>query len=41
MNPLAFLALIPLSMLAAMYLYERTHQEVAMRVRSDGRRAPR
>ena len=39
MNPLAFLALIPLSMLAAMYLYERTHSEVAVRVRTDGRRA--
>lgn len=39
MNPLAFLALIPLAMLAAMYLYERTHDEVAVRVRSDGRRA--
>lgn len=39
MNPLAFLALIPLSMLAAMFLYERTHDRVAVRVRSDGRRA--
>ena len=41
MNPLALLALIPISLLAAMFLYERTHQEVAVRVRSDGRRASR
>jgi hypothetical protein len=38
MNPLAFLALIPLSMLAAMFLYERTHDEAPVRVRTDGRR---
>jgi hypothetical protein len=38
MNPLALLSLIPLSMLAAMFLYERTHDEVAVRVRTDGRR---
>lgn len=39
MNPLAWLALIPLSMLAALFIYEHTHQSVAVRVRSDGRRA--
>ena len=41
MNPLALLALVPLAMLAAMFLYERTHEEVAVRVRSDGRRVSR
>jgi hypothetical protein len=39
MNPLVLLALVPLSMLAAMFAWERTHDEVAVRVRSDGRRA--
>jgi hypothetical protein len=41
MNPLAFLALVPLSMVAALYFFERTHQRIAVRVRSDGRRASR
>lgn len=39
MNPLALLALIPLSTLAAMFLYERTRGEAPVRARSDGRRA--
>lgn len=39
MNPLACLALIPAFLLAALFCYERTHDEIAVRVRSDGRRA--
>jgi len=41
MNPLALLALVPLSMVAALFLYERTHQQSAVRVRVDGRRVRR
>jgi hypothetical protein len=39
MNPLILLALVPISMLVAMFVYERTHDAVQVRVRSDGRRA--
>lgn len=40
MNPLVLLALVPVLMLAAMFVYEATHAKGALvRVRSDGRRA--
>ena len=40
MSPFALLALVPVLMLAAMFVYEATHDKgVLVRVRSDGRRA--
>ena len=39
MNPLALLALVPVLMLSAMFLYEATHEKRGpVRVRIDGRR---
>lgn len=40
MSPLALLALVPLILLAAMFVYERLQaKSVLVRVRADGRRA--
>jgi hypothetical protein len=40
MSPSALLALVPVLMLTAMFIYEATHAKGALvRVRSDGRRA--
>lgn len=40
MSPYGLLALVPVLMLAAMFVYEATHaKSVLVRVRSDGRRA--